>query len=370
MYEELATGKLHLAFETWPFSNPVAHQKYARDFESRSEADETGQVRAYKYSNLFGRSGIFETAKYDAAPLLQDALKGHSGQAHFAQEAFDQPELGEWDGSPLCAGGNCSVQILHIAPQGYDEGQVEALVQTLGIPATVAYLGQTAHTDAIWSAVTKGTGMSTRDCSRMCSRKRQLALRSVLFCGLCTLQPPRVKKVTHKSFGSMCSNTLTHARIHMYSIYSLPGALVYSYVPNINQYGISVDDLERAKIPPRLDFKSQPLTKLAWPGVHTNPLHFNINLQIDNSLPIQTIIEMMCLFSIHTISGRVAAKGLAPSPPPEISRNPRGCPSLSFVPFHPPPPVLDVLDEGHTHHAVFILIIFLFKYKFLGPSTK
>ena len=46
----------------------------------------------------------------------------------------------------------------HIPATGYDEGQVEELVKQLGIPAKVAYLGQTAHTDAIWSAVTKGTG--------------------------------------------------------------------------------------------------------------------------------------------------------------------------------------------------------------------
>ena len=50
----------------------------------------------------------------------------------------------------------------------------------------------------------------------------------------------------------------------------LSGALVYSYEPNTNQHGISIDSLARAKIPPRLDFKPQQLVKLAWPGLKDN----------------------------------------------------------------------------------------------------
>jgi len=205
VYKALSEGDVHLAFEVWPFGNPVPFKKYAREFVAGAE-DESAQVYAYRYTNLFGRSGIFETAQITSStPMLQDALSSPSGQQHYTKEQVENPEYGEWSGSSLCSSGNCTVQILHITPQGYDEGQVEELVKTLGIPAKVAYLGQTAHTDAIWSAVTKRSG-----------------------------------------------------------------SLVYSYVPNTNQHGISIDSLSRAKIPPRLDFKPQQLHKLAWPGLRDN----------------------------------------------------------------------------------------------------
>ena len=48
------------------------------------------------------------------------------------------------------------MKILHIAPQGYDEGIIEALVETLGIQAHVAYIGQENHTQAIWNGYTEG----------------------------------------------------------------------------------------------------------------------------------------------------------------------------------------------------------------------
>eukprot|EP00277_Geminigera_cryophila_P024202 CAMPEP_0179462078 /NCGR_PEP_ID=MMETSP0799-20121207/44575_1 /TAXON_ID=46947 /ORGANISM="Geminigera cryophila, Strain CCMP2564" /LENGTH=923 /DNA_ID=CAMNT_0021264863 /DNA_START=81 /DNA_END=2854 /DNA_ORIENTATION=- len=160
VYKALFDGEVDLAFEVWPSGNPVPFKKYAREFVAvvAGEAEEESAVRAYKYTNLFGRSGIFEIAQSTNAPMLQDSLSSPSGQHHFMQENVENPEYGEWSNSSLCSSGNCTVQILHITPTGYDEGQVEELVKQLGIPAKVAYLGQTAHTDAIWSAVTKGTG--------------------------------------------------------------------------------------------------------------------------------------------------------------------------------------------------------------------
>ena len=63
----------------------------------------------------------------------------------------------EW--SPAhCRTQNCTVKIFHIAKTGYDEGLVEDLVQKLSIPATVAYLGEENHTEAIWSAHTQRAG--------------------------------------------------------------------------------------------------------------------------------------------------------------------------------------------------------------------
>jgi hypothetical protein len=53
---------------------------------------------------------------------------------------------------------NCSAQILHIAPKGYDTNLVEQLVEDLKVPVKVVYLGPEAHTNAIWEAHTKGLG--------------------------------------------------------------------------------------------------------------------------------------------------------------------------------------------------------------------
>jgi hypothetical protein len=90
-----------------------------------------------------------------------DALKTEAGQKHFesARQLFQDPfsDLEEW--SPkICETQNCTVQILHIAKKGYDEGAVERLVELLEIPAKVVYLGEFNHTEAIWKAYTKRAG--------------------------------------------------------------------------------------------------------------------------------------------------------------------------------------------------------------------
>ena len=78
--------------------------------------------------------------------LRRDALMSSEGQAHFAQG-----EQAEWDMADewrpdVCNTQNCSVRILHISAQGFDEGLIENLVETLKVPAKVAYLGQENHT--------------------------------------------------------------------------------------------------------------------------------------------------------------------------------------------------------------------------------
>ena len=125
------------------------------------------------------------------------ALNTRDGQQHFktAQELLSDPFMKFEEWSPtLCKTQNCSAQILHIASKGFDEGAVEKLVEDLGIPATVVYLGQANHTQAIWSAYTQQDG-----------------------------------------------------------------ALVYNFYPNVNQHGVSVLHLARAKIAPGMDFQPQRL---------------------------------------------------------------------------------------------------------------
>ena len=215
MYEKLAAGEIHLAFEAWPASNPTEFNKY-----TNLDAGTTGEalVRKYSYNNLFGRSGLFESCDrtggrgysscrdskmLTSEVLLKDALPDPEVREHFTAENVQNPSQGNWYPSQ-CArvGVNCSVQVMHIAPTGYDEGQVESLLEQMGVPAHVAYLGADAHTHKVWNSYTKKAG-----------------------------------------------------------------TLLYSYSPNANQEGISILSLPRAQIDPKLDFRPQLLQKLAWPGL-------------------------------------------------------------------------------------------------------
>jgi hypothetical protein len=121
------------------------------------------QVSVYPYTTLFGRSGIFMAAQPPASlpSLLSDALATEEGQKYHTSVNKDalNPKLGEWMPSICSAASvNCSAQILHIAPKGYDTNLVEQLVEDLKVPVKVVYLGPEAHTNAIWEAHTKGLG--------------------------------------------------------------------------------------------------------------------------------------------------------------------------------------------------------------------
>ena len=129
MYEKMAEGLLlHLAFETWPASNPKTSAEYARFFNGTHAPP--GMVNSYPYINLFGRAGIFETCPRsaggcasvpsDTGVLLKDALKSPAGQQHFNVTEY-VPGCSGADCEfipPQCNGGQCEVQILHIAKTG------------------------------------------------------------------------------------------------------------------------------------------------------------------------------------------------------------------------------------------------------------
>ena len=169
-YEAIAKGDVHLSFEAWTKSNPgQAHtwEEYDQDKEA-----ERGKMWSFPYRELFGRSGLFEAcSRHDpdfhpcldkslsqSPVLLDEALLIPSVQKHFSQNHVTSPALGKWEENPRCRAGNCTVQVLHIAPTGYDEGLIETLVEQLGIPAEVVYLGAQAHDDALWAAYTRMTG--------------------------------------------------------------------------------------------------------------------------------------------------------------------------------------------------------------------
>ncbi len=169
MYAKLADGEIHLAFEAWPASNPAEFNKYA------TADSETGKSRVnrHAYNNLFGRSGLFEACDRVGGKnnpcrnlslqggdvLLKDAMQDPVVQEHFSKERIDASGEREWYPKQCTnAGVDCRAQVLHISPTGYDEGQVESLLEDLGIPAHVAYAGPEAHTHKIWESYTKRSG--------------------------------------------------------------------------------------------------------------------------------------------------------------------------------------------------------------------
>ena len=127
MYKALSEGQIHLAFEAWPASNPEEFQRFAG-----SADNDTSVVRAYPYTDLFGRSGIFETcsrsendeqyskcmdpAMAQSPALLEEVLFTEKGRTHFSSENVIKPSLGQWLPPHCKTGGlsNCSVQILHV----------------------------------------------------------------------------------------------------------------------------------------------------------------------------------------------------------------------------------------------------------------
>jgi len=124
VYDGLSTGDVHLAFESWPASNPGKYTEYA----APAAGGPPPRVHAFPYSALFGRVGLYETCKRGetcsgAAPrhLVVDLLKSEAGKEHF--QSLDEyikgftPTHETWR-PPHCEqpGANCTIPILHISP--------------------------------------------------------------------------------------------------------------------------------------------------------------------------------------------------------------------------------------------------------------
>ena len=212
VYKRISAGEIHLAFESWPKSNPNAFRNFTGENASQP-------VRWTPYSKLFGRSGIFETCSRSAdsdfskcsdksmsssPSMLKDVLDKPEGQQFFSRKlesgiAFPRwvPDHCEQPNAKM----NCTAQILHVSTE-YDKGLIEGLVTQLRLPATVVYVGTANLSAEIWAAYTMKAG-----------------------------------------------------------------TLVYNYSPNTNHHGISALSLPRAKIRPAIDLAPQQLIKLAWPGL-------------------------------------------------------------------------------------------------------
>lgn len=95
----------------------------------------------------------------------REVLATPEGQAYFSADK----QIGQvWSVAPeniwtpahcKAEGVTCDALILHIASEGYDEGQVEEKVELLELRARVAYLGQENHSKAIWNAYVKHKGV-------------------------------------------------------------------------------------------------------------------------------------------------------------------------------------------------------------------
>jgi len=171
LYEAVSTGALHAALEVWP----QAKSAQLSQFGSYDLGGASNRSEVTRYTNLVGRSGIYETCRRDslsalgsctdplasALPkMLTDALSiGQAGVAHFSHTAH-APNAGVGtptsaaecniglgcDGNiwrpPACAAErNCSVQLQHIWHTAYDKGQIEQMIARLGLPIEVAYVG-------------------------------------------------------------------------------------------------------------------------------------------------------------------------------------------------------------------------------------
>eukprot|EP00930_Biecheleria_cincta_P039858 TRINITY_DN27358_c0_g1_i1.p1 TRINITY_DN27358_c0_g1~~TRINITY_DN27358_c0_g1_i1.p1 ORF type:complete len:878 (+),score=132.75 TRINITY_DN27358_c0_g1_i1:97-2730(+) len=207
VYEAVATGTIHAAFEVWPAGKEAAFSKFA-SFESCSEKS----ARAFNAS-IVGRSGIYETcsrrttdgtmqqcrsaAILDSPTRLSDVLATSVGQTHFASPGISS--AANWTPSH-CVGANCTAQIFHIS--GYDPGLIENMVTSLQLPTTVTYFDEAEHHKLVWTA--------------------------------------------HEA---------------------REGALFYFYRPSIPIHGIYAHDFPRAVIWPKEDVQNTFLQKLAWTGL-------------------------------------------------------------------------------------------------------
>jgi ABC-type proline/glycine betaine transport system substrate-binding protein len=167
VYTSLSQGRVHMAFESWPESNRAQFDRFAGP-----NATAADRIHAFPYADLFGHSGIFEACSrqsngeryptcndksiLDSPALLQDVLETEEGRDFFAPLPSSDNSFPEWV-PPYCEDKNCTVEIYHVDPD-YDKGLIEGMVEALGLPAKVVYIGAGNMSRQVWSAYTKRAG--------------------------------------------------------------------------------------------------------------------------------------------------------------------------------------------------------------------
>ena len=214
-YEDLAEGEIHLSFEAWPKSNQAEFDRFTKQFEP---AEEPGQVHSYPYTTLFGRSGLFETCSRHASggsgcmdtsmtqskTLLKDVLADAKGRSHFS---FDVSSTAAARSFPDWVPAHC---------------------QGGNCTVPILHIEPTGYDEGLVEDLVRRLKIPAK----------------VVYLGMDE-----------------------HADAVWSAHTQRAGALVYSYTPNALMHGVSVKDLQRAKIDPELDFMTQRLQKLAWPGL-------------------------------------------------------------------------------------------------------
>ena len=212
LIEALSKGEVHMAFETWPASNLETFEAFVNKADS--------SVQAVPYGDLFGRSGIFETCSRQKSnpqgyssctgdivsePMLKEVLQTRAGQQCFAtvKRLFGDQNPPVEEWSPT-------------------------VCKTQNCTVEIFHISAKGYDEGKVEALVEKLKIPAK----------------VVYLGV---------------------KNHTEALWNAYST-GVP-ALMYTYYPNTNLHGVSVLQLQRAKIAPSLDFVSQRLTKLAWKGL-------------------------------------------------------------------------------------------------------
>jgi hypothetical protein len=184
VYEKVASGEVDAAFEVWPAGREKLFNKYA-SFNTSGDKP----VQAFKYPLLYGRSGISELCHrrpksgkgmckpgFPSTPQnLASVLATSSGVDHFnASASLAVPSSAS---KALCAATpsygcdadgiyrtaackvtpNSCVPLFHATPQ-WDTGLIEGLVERLGVPVAISYVGIDRLWEIAWEGYEEGFG--------------------------------------------------------------------------------------------------------------------------------------------------------------------------------------------------------------------
>lgn len=163
VYEEVASGAQHLAFEVWPSTDKApGFREFAKGFRNTSASV------FVQPSLMVTKQGWYRT-RGPPRGLLDETLQTDEGVAHFAETAIasgaapctnateypcDADDI--WRPA-MCHTSNCT-QLLH-PDRRFMSGVHEAYVTAARLPLAVAYAGYDRLKDLVWDAAKAGRGV-------------------------------------------------------------------------------------------------------------------------------------------------------------------------------------------------------------------
>jgi len=183
-FEQIASGEIDVSFELWPTGKEKLHTQYA-SFNSTGDKP----VHAFKNPHLFGKTGIFEfchrdnskegkcKAGFPGTPRnLANVLATSSGVGHFNASASlavpssvskmlcSEPSQtygcdpdGIYRTKACKANPDSCVPLFHATPE-WDTGLIEGLVERLGVPVAISYVGIDRLWEIAWGGFEEGSG--------------------------------------------------------------------------------------------------------------------------------------------------------------------------------------------------------------------